>query len=399
MVLGVCRRLLRHEQDAEDAFQAVFLVLARGARTIRKGEALTSWLYGVSSRVALRARRDAARRRKHEARAEPKANPPAWEIGWRELQSTLDEEVAQLPPDYRSVFLLCCLEGLSKPEAAARLGVKENTVSSRLARARLRLQKRLARRGISLASVLAALAVANAGRAAVAAPLVRAAVEAATRLGAGAPVTGLSAKALSLAEGMTRTMLSNNLKLTAVLLLALAALGIGLGVLARPPAQGPPAPPAAKAEPQAPAVKDVGKERIAYAGRVLGPDGRPIAGAKLYLTVAMGYLRKPAPSPEYGTSRPDGRFRFTVPRAEFAEHYTVLTATAANYGPGWMHVKSGGQREGLTLRLVPDDVPIAGQVVDLEGKPVAGATLTVLQINAAPREDIGPWLAAARAMV
>jgi RNA polymerase sigma factor (sigma-70 family) len=397
MVLGTCRRVLRHEQDAEDAFQATFLVLARGARAIRKGEALTSWLYGVSYRVALKARRDAARRRQHEARAEPRANPPAWEVGWRELQGVLDEEVAGLPPAYRSVFLLCCLEGLSKAEAAARLGAKENTVSSRLARARLRLQGRLARRGISLASVLAALAVAGAGRAALAAPLVRAAVEAATRLGAGAPVTGLSAKALSLAEGMTRAMLPNNVKPAAVLLLALAALGIGLGVLARPPAQEPPAPPAAKTKAEAPAAKDEDKERIAYAGRVLGPDGRPVPGAKLYLTLAWGYLRKPAPSPEYATTGPDGRFRFTVPRAEFADHYTVVTATAANHGPGWVTVKAGGKREGLTLRLVKDDMPITGHVVDLEGKPVAGATLTVLQINAAPGEDLGPWLEAARA--
>jgi RNA polymerase sigma factor (sigma-70 family) len=397
MVLGVCRRVLRHEQDAEDAFQAVFLVLARGARTIRKSEALASWLYGVSSRVALRARRDAARRRKHEARAEPRDNPPAWEVGWRELQSALDEEVARLPAAYRAVFLLCCLEGLSKPEAAARLGVKENTVSSRLARARRRLQGRLARRGISLAAVLAALAVAGAGRAAVAPRLSRAATEAATRLRAGAPVTGLSEKALALAEGTTRTMLPNSIKLTAMLLLALAALGTGLGVFARPPGQGPPAPPAAKSKPPAPAVKDEGKERITYGGRVLGPDGRPFAGAKLYLTMAMGYLRRPAPSPEYAMSGPDGRFRFTVPKAEFGDHYTIVTATAANCGPGWVDVKAGGRRDDLTLRLVKDDVPITGQIVDLEGKPVAGATLTVMQINAAPAEDLGPWLAAARA--
>src|SRR5262249_36977296 len=91
MVLGVCRRPLGHWQDAEDAFQAVFLALARGARTVRKADSLTSWLYGASYRVAMRARRDAARRRKHEAHAGARKEPPAWEVGWRELQGVLDE--------------------------------------------------------------------------------------------------------------------------------------------------------------------------------------------------------------------------------------------------------------------------------------------------------------------
>jgi RNA polymerase sigma factor (sigma-70 family) len=393
MVLGVCRRVLRHEQDAEDAFQATFLVLARAIRTIRKGESLTSWLYGVSYRVALRTRRDAARRRKHEARAQQRADAPAWEVGWRELQGVLDEEVAQLPQIYRSVFLLCCLEGLSKPEAAARLGVKENTVSSRLARARERLQGRLARRGISLASVLAALAVAGAGRAAVAPSLARAAA----RLGGGATGAGLSADVRSLAESVSRALLLKTVKRAGVLLMALAALGAGLGVFARPAAEAPPALPAAKAKPPAPAVKDEGKDRITYGGRVLGPDGRPVAGAKLYLTTAGGYSGRPEPSPEYATTGADGRFRFAVPKVQFGDHYTVVAAAAPNCGPGWLEVKAVGKRDGLTLRLVKDDVPITGEIVDLEGKPVPGATLTVLQINAAAGEDLGPWVAAARA--
>src|SRR5262249_6590055 len=180
-VLGVCRRMLRHEQDAEDAFQAVFLVLARGARTIRKGDSLTSWLYGVSYRIALRARRDAARRRKHEARAQASRGAADWETAWRELQGVLDEEVEQLPLAYRDVFVLCCLDGLSGPAAAARLGVKENTVFSRLARARKRLREQLARRGISLASVLTALAISGRGQAALPPRLVGPTVEAAVR--------------------------------------------------------------------------------------------------------------------------------------------------------------------------------------------------------------------------
>src|SRR5262249_581777 len=148
--------------------------------------------------------------------AQPRTEVPAWETAWHELQIVLDEEVEQLPPAYRAAFVLCCLDGLSKPEAARRLGVNENTISSRLARARKQLRERLARRGVSLGAVLAALAISGRGRAAVPMALTRTA-EAAARLGAGAPVTGLSAKALSLAEGVTPTMLSNNFKLATLL--------------------------------------------------------------------------------------------------------------------------------------------------------------------------------------
>src|SRR5262249_15240321 len=259
MVLGVCRRVLQDVHNAEDAFQAVFLTLARKAALLHQGEALTGWLHGVSYRVAMRARRDAARRIKHERRVAPRSNPPAWEIGWRELQTVLDEEVVQLPLVYRDVFVLCCLEGLSRAEAAERLGMGENTVFSRLARARKQLRERLAGRGISLSAVLAALAVSGVGRAAVPAALARTATQA-SRLGAVDAVTGLSAKALLLAEGATRTMIPNKYKLATLLILTLCALGTGLGVLARSAPADKETPPA-KAGPRESIASQLAKEQ------------------------------------------------------------------------------------------------------------------------------------------
>jgi protocatechuate 3,4-dioxygenase beta subunit len=136
------------------------------------------------------------------------------------------------------------------------------------------------------------------------------------------------------------------------------------------------------------------EDSIAYGGRVLGPDGRPVAGAKLYLTVMHGYAREPFPAPEHATTGATGRFAFTMPKARFSDHKTAVAAVAPNYGFGWHEVPAGGKRDDLTIRLVNDDVPIIGQVVDLEGKPVSGATLRVLEITAGPGEDLGPWLKA-----
>jgi len=149
MVLGVCRRLLRHEQDAEDAFQATFLVLVRKAASIANHQAVGSWLYGVAYRVALKARTRALRRRTYEAKAVTRSmTDPQEELLWREVRPVLDEEVHRLPEKYRAPVVLCYLEGKPYAEAAQQLGCSKGTISLRLAEARERLRERLNRRGV-----------------------------------------------------------------------------------------------------------------------------------------------------------------------------------------------------------------------------------------------------------
>jgi RNA polymerase sigma factor (sigma-70 family) len=396
MVLRACRRVLGHEQDAEDAFQATFLVLARSAAAIRKHEALASFLHGVAYRTAMKAKRGAARRRHHEARLRERTPPATPGPTWDDVQAVLDEEIERLPESFRSAFVLCVLDGKTVPAAAAELGVKAGTLSWRLARARQHLRQRLALRGIQLAALLAALSVAErAGRAAVPAALVRVTVRFGLLVAAGEPAAGvIPSHVAALAAGVTRAMSTGKLKVATAVLLAVGLAAGAAALLERGTAADETAKPPAATGAQPAAADDPGA--VAYGGRVLGADGRPVAGAHLHLTKGYEYARRPSPSPEVGTTGPDGRFRFTVPKADLDDRFTVVVATAANHGPGWVKVPADGKRDDLTLRLVADDVPIAGQVVDLEGKPVPGATVRGLQINAAPGEDLGPWIEAAR---
>src|SRR5262245_43794279 len=158
LVLHVCRRVLGNVHDAEDAFQATFLVLARKAETVHPREALAAWLHGVARRVALKARTARARRarlaRPLEApAADPRPDPLA-ALSARELLLIVDEELQRLPPVNRLPLILCCLEGHSLEETARQLGWTTGSVKGRLERGRQRLHERLLRRGLTLSAAL-----------------------------------------------------------------------------------------------------------------------------------------------------------------------------------------------------------------------------------------------------
>jgi RNA polymerase sigma factor (sigma-70 family) len=241
MVLGVCRRLLADHATADDAFQAVFLVLARRAAAVRPRERVGNWLYGVAYRTALKARAALARRRSREKQVpvmpEPPAAPPRDE--WADLRPVLDEELAALPEKLRTPVVLCDLEGRPQREVARALGLPPATLATRLAAARRTLAQRLTRRGVTLpGGVLAALLAAHGASAAVPAGLARALTRAAGAVASGAAYSELvSAGALHLSEGVMRMMTLSKLKALAVAAAVTAALtgGLGLGLA---PARG-----------------------------------------------------------------------------------------------------------------------------------------------------------------
>src|SRR4051812_45702445 len=188
MVLGVCRHVLNQLQDAEDAFQATFLVLARKAGSIRDRRVLARWLYEVAYRIAMRARTHGVRRRTHERQGgEMVASASFDDHSWGELRPVLHDEVNRLPEKYRKPVILCYLEGKTNEEVAALLDWPVGTVKGRLSRARDLLRSRLTRRGLALsAGLLASLFARNAVLAEVVpSRLVESTVETAMRIHAG----------------------------------------------------------------------------------------------------------------------------------------------------------------------------------------------------------------------
>jgi RNA polymerase sigma factor (sigma-70 family) len=247
MVLAVGRRVTGNPEDAEDAFQAAFLVLARRAGQVSRPDLLGNWLYGVAYRTALEARK--ARRRVKE-QAVPDAPEPVArddrpaDHDPADLRRVIDEELAALPEKYRAAVVLCELQGLGRKEAAARLGIPEGTLSSRLAHARKVLAARLGRRGFAAtAGAVAAAFGPAAGGSAVPHPLVVLTARAAARFAAGGavPPALLPDRVFSLTDGVLKAMIVTRLRLIAgAAVVGLGVLGLGTAAtLAQRPAPAP----------------------------------------------------------------------------------------------------------------------------------------------------------------
>jgi RNA polymerase sigma factor (sigma-70 family) len=236
MVFGVCRRVLHDLCDAEDAFQATFLVLVRKAASLGRPEQVSSWLYGVAYRTALRAKAQRALQRKFEKPlVDVPADEPVAELVWQELRPILDQELHRLPEKYRVPLVLCYLEGKSKRQAARQLGRPEGTVSTQLARGRAMLRQRLVGRGLTLSTgVLVAALSQGTASAAVPASLMSSTVQAAWKLAAGKAATSgvVAAPVATLTEGVLRAMFLTKVKViaAAVIVVSFVALGAGSAV-------------------------------------------------------------------------------------------------------------------------------------------------------------------------
>lgn len=228
MVWKVCKRVVGHKQDAEDAFQATFVVLARKAVTIVTRPVLAGWLYKVAYRVALAARQAAVRRAAREiapmidepVQLDVNGQPPdVWPV--------VDEEINRLPEKYRTAVVLCCLQGKTHEEAAQLLGCPTGTMSVRVMRARERLRSRLTQRGIMLpaAALTAALATASAD-ASMPTALAYAAVGTVAALGPSGPAA--SGSIFTLSEGVLRSMFLNKLRITLATMAAFCLIGTGV---------------------------------------------------------------------------------------------------------------------------------------------------------------------------
>ncbi|MCI0377246.1 MAG: sigma-70 family RNA polymerase sigma factor [Gemmataceae bacterium] len=234
MVLGLCRRVLQNADDADDACQATFLVLARKAAALRKRKGLGGWLHGVAYRVAANLKRQRARRlrREHAAASSPALSPErrGLNVTWGELQTVLDEELQRLPERYRAPLILCYLDGKTRDEAAQEIGISPGALHGLLERGRKLLRERFSQRGLTLSAALFASAFsASQTKAALSPTLVVASTKAATAVLGGQPLSAIAPHVVTLAQEAMKVMLLTKLKIGTALFVCAGILAALVG--------------------------------------------------------------------------------------------------------------------------------------------------------------------------
>ncbi|HLN27387.1 MAG TPA: sigma-70 family RNA polymerase sigma factor [Gemmataceae bacterium] len=415
MVLAVAVRVLNDEHEAEDVFQAAFLVLARRARSIRRKKALGAWLYQVAYHLAIRARAEKAQRRVQERQMQTIQKVASIiEVEEIELRDALQRELSRLPEKYRLPIVLHYLEGRTKNETAEQLGWREGTVSGRLARARDLLRHRLIRRGFVLSSSgVAATLIESISTAAAPPGLVNATVHAALTFGQGAAVQGaVSASAARLAEAIMKKMIFANARVClsvvfAVSVLAVSAAacrwlanetggkGLDVGEVERTQQAGQVGnkESAVGRQPVSDEQRKGEIVRLSASGRVVDEKGRPVENAAVYLR-EMAFMREQYRGLKKGytdilaqvTTGSQGQFDFTdvaaesmnIPATNKYRRPWNLVVSAKGYGLSWHWFKSSAEGD-VTLMLRPE-APLHGHLIDDKGRPAAGVRVRVVGI-------------------
>jgi RNA polymerase sigma factor (sigma-70 family) len=415
MVMGVCRRVLQNVHDAEDAFQAVFFIMAQRARSLRQPQALGCWLHEVAVRTSLRARSRALTRRQHEGRVENMAQQDFLEtIVWRDLQPVLDEEVQRLPRLYRAAFVLCYLDGKTYEQAATQLGCRTGTISRRLARSRELLQKRLTQRGLTLpAGLLAAVLAQYVLPGPVSAALLSSTVSAAlTGIASAAAGSGLTAQAAALVEEGSKAMVLSKSKLLTGALLLAGLLGVGAISGGRQVAQAPavrpnsarsalnttqeapkvpkverPVPPAQEQKPQVAAANAKSQATITFTGKVLDAKIKPVSKAFVAFLGRPKRMTQVDPEitfPEVlaqGQADATGEFKMAVPRIAAADYWELnLVAWGPGHALGVKRVPSD-PRDSRWVVLMSQEKILHGRLVDLQRQSAAGVKVSITHLE------------------
>ena len=388
MVHGVCRRVVGNGHDADDAFQATFLVFVRKARTIVPREFVGNWLYGVAYRTALKARFLTARRHLLERRMTEIPQSKTTLDDRAELLHLLDRELERLPAKYRLPIVLCDLECRTRRDAARQLGLPVGTLSGRLTTAHRLLLKRLARHGLVVSGTALSAALAEQADAGVSFEVISSTIRAAALFADGSAASAgiVPCKAASLAEGVLKTMLLSKIKLASAMLASVVIIGAGLMAYegqgsgrAQPPRESPATPPPKRGsfdEEQAKSNLESARKKVIFDEAKLRQAEANLEQAKAQLEVANAQLQRA--KLEYD----EARARFAKPQLEPADAPTKLT-------PGRAVLEVRGYLR--PARLVQVTSSVAGKVTEVhaqEGDPVSAGQLLASLDSGNFRNDV-----------